>query len=186
MNNRAISPKGSAYVYVIGHEKREKCNSIVRIRLVLLLALNGNSLSGAEIVSCWGYNCRRGNPTKRRPARNILTRSTEMRIASASRRSICAHSEPAGSGRAQRWPASLLISTLGRQIESPRHGTPWNETAVLSQTWRPKCVPLWIRGRRWSSRLAISLSRPAVPPTSGAPAAARCGWGTPELASPRP
>ena len=75
MNNRAISPKGSAYVYVIGHEKREKCNSIVRIRLVLLLALNGNSLSGAEIVSCWGYNCRRGNPTKRRPARNILTRT---------------------------------------------------------------------------------------------------------------
>jgi len=42
MNNRAISPKGSAYVYVIGHEKREKCNSIVRIRLVLLLAQGGH------------------------------------------------------------------------------------------------------------------------------------------------
>ena len=24
------------------------------------MALNGNSLSGAEIVSCWGYSCRRG------------------------------------------------------------------------------------------------------------------------------
>jgi len=36
-----------------------------------VMALNSNSLSGAEIVSCWGYNCRRGNPTKRRPARNV-------------------------------------------------------------------------------------------------------------------
>jgi hypothetical protein len=66
-----------------------------------------------------------------------------MRIASVSRRPICAHSEPADSGRAQLWPTSLLISTLGRQIESPRLGTnaaaswaPWNETSVLSQIWR--------------------------------------------------
>ena len=60
MNNRAISPKGSAYVYVIGHEKREKCNSIVRIRLVLLLAHFTNSLRCGDHVWLLGHLHRRG------------------------------------------------------------------------------------------------------------------------------
>ena len=71
-----------------------------------------------------------------------------MRIASVSRRPpfVPIHpgaDEPADSGRAQRSPASLLRSTLRRQIESPRLGTnaaarlaPWKEMAVLSHIWR--------------------------------------------------